>query len=98
MAKDYGMTPTDAMNRPAWQFWMDARIREAGVTWENEQQRAAQGAADGAGAATDGDKERLVDDQEARADQRESQDGQPDAADQRAWLDDGDGSGPGGDG
>lgn len=79
------MTPTDVMDRPAWRFWMDSKIRAAGVAWENEQKRAAADDGD-AGAATNGEKSELVRDQEARADRREQQDGQPDLSDQLAGL------------
>lgn len=76
------MTPTDAMDRPAWKFWMDARIRAAGVAWENAQEKAAMDGSGSAGTANEAEKTELVEDQEARADRREAQDGQPDLTDQ----------------
>lgn len=80
------MTPTDVMDRPAWKFWMDARIRAAGKAWENEQQRATQSSTD-AGVATDGEKEDLVRANENRADQREQADSMtPDMAEQMDAL------------
>lgn len=89
MGKEYGMTPTETMDRPAWQFWMDARIRAAGVAWENERRQEARSDTD-AGTATDGQKEDLVDAQEDRAEQREQADGQPGLADQLDALGGGD--------
>jgi len=86
MGKEYGMAPTDAMDRPASRFWMDAKIRAAGVAWENEQQQKANDASTSAGAATSREKADLVDDQEDRADRREAQDGQPSLADQADAL------------
>jgi len=86
IGKTYGMTPTDAMDRSASDFWMDAAIRAAGVAWENEQQQKAMDGSNSAGAATEQDKETLVADQEARADRREQRDGQPDLSDQAAAL------------
>lgn len=80
------MTPTDAMDRPAWKFWMDAKIRAAGVAWENEVKEKSQQQGK-AGAANEQQKEELVRDQEARADRRERQDGQPDLSDQLAAMD-----------
>jgi len=76
------MTPTDVMDRPAWKFWMDARVRAAGVAWENAQQKAAMDDSGTTGAATGQEKEDLVDSQEERADRREATDGQPDLTDQ----------------
>lgn len=76
------MTPTEAMNRPAWAFWMDARIRAAGVAWENDVKEKAKNDSGSAGAATGQEKEDLVDSQEERADRREAMDGQPDLTDQ----------------
>jgi hypothetical protein len=90
------MMPTDALNRPAWQFWMDARIRAAGAAWETEQQKAARNGRSTqqrAGAATDAEKKTLVDDQERRAERREQQDGQPGLDDQLSAVR----SGPAGD-
>lgn len=84
MGKEYGMTPTETMNRPAWQFWMDARIRAAGVAWENERQEEAMGQQSSAGVANEREKQDMVDEQEARAERREEQDGQPDLQDQMA--------------
>lgn len=81
------MAPTDAMNRPAWQFWMDARIRAAGAAWENEQQQAAQSGGS-TGAATDAERQNLVDDQEQRAARREQRNGQPGLEDQLAAFED----------
>lgn len=83
------MTPTDVLNQPASDFWLDARIRAAGVRWENEQQQAAQQNQGSAGAATGAEKEELVQDQEARAERREQRDGNaPDLSDQLANLPD----------
>jgi len=61
------MAPTDVMNRPAWQFWMDARIRAAGTAWENTQREHATRGRRRPGTATDAEKQDLVDDQEARS-------------------------------
>ena len=99
MGQDYGMLPTDIMRRPAWDFWMNAQIRAAGKTWEADQRRNAQQSGS-AGAATDGERQDLAEQQDARADQREQQDGQPSLNDQLAALQDaadagGDGSHPG---
>jgi hypothetical protein len=98
MGQDYGMLPTDIMRRPAWDFWMNARVRAAGKTWEAYQRRNAQQSGS-AGAATDGERQDLAEQQDARADQREQQDGQPSLNDQLAALQEanngGDGSQPG---
>jgi hypothetical protein len=84
LGKEYGMMPTETMNRPAWDFWMNARIRAAGVAWENEQKKKAQNSGN-AGSATDAQKGQLVDSNEDRADRRERQDGsQPSISDQMA--------------
>lgn len=91
------MTPTDALNRPAWQFWMDARIRAAGAAWETEQQKAIRNGRSQqqrAGTATPHEKKTLVNDQERRADRREQRDGQPGLDDQLSAF----GSGTAGDG
>jgi hypothetical protein len=74
------------MNTPAWEFWMNARIRAAGTKFENEQRQRQRQTQTSAGAASPGEKEDLVDAQEARADQRERQDGQPSLADQADAL------------
>lgn len=83
------MTPTQAMDRPARDFWMDARIRAAGVWWERQQRERAQESHTSAGAADPAEKEDLVDAQESRADQRESMDGQPTLEDQLDAIDTG---------
>lgn len=93
MGQEYGMLPTDVMDRPARDFWTNSRIRRAGRAWEQRQRERAQQSG-GAGAATKGQQEDLVDDQEARADQREQQDGQPDLDDQLDALGGGDPSRP----
>lgn len=87
------MLPTDVMDRPAWEFWMLADIQAAGSRWEAEQRKKRQQASD-TGAATQGEKEDLANDQEARADRREQQDGQPSIGDQIDALNGGDGSPP----
>jgi hypothetical protein len=82
------MTPTDAMNRPAWQFWMDARIRAAGVAWENEAKKKG-GSQTDAGVASEAEKEDLVRANEDRAEQREQMDGSaPSMAEQMDALQD----------
>lgn len=81
--------PTDVMNRPAWEFWMNARIRAAGVAWENETEAQAQRQSS-TGAASETEKRDMVRDQEARADRREAADGSaPSMGDQMAALEGG---------
>lgn len=78
--------PTDVLDRPAWRFWMDAKIRAAGVAWEND---AAQEVQNGSstGAATQSQKSQMVRDNEARADRKDRQDGSaPPLEDQMAAL------------
>lgn len=82
------MTPTNALNRPAWQFWMDAHVRAAGVAWENEQRDQARQQQGSAGTGDAQAKQDLVDEQEARADRREQQDGNPGLNDQMDALQD----------
>jgi hypothetical protein len=81
------MAPTDVMNRPAWQFWMDARIRAAGTAWENTQREHATHGRRRPGTATDAEKQDLVDDQEQRAARREQHDDLPGLDDQLAAVD-----------
>jgi len=82
MGKTYGKTPTEVMNTPAWKFWMNAEIRAAGTVFEQEQRDRQRQNQTRAGAASPGEKEDLVDAQEARADQRERQNGQPSLGEQ----------------
>lgn len=85
MSKEYGTLPTEVLDRPAWDFWMNAKIRIAGNQFEQDMRDQAQQSGD-AGVATNQERESLVADQEARADRREAADGQPDPSAQLAAL------------
>lgn len=83
MGETYGITPTEALDRPAWRFWMDARIRAAGVAWENEVQKQHQRGQTQAGVASPAEKDELVQANEDRADRREQMDGSAPSMDQQ---------------
>ena len=83
------MTPTEVMDRPAKDFWMDARVRAAGVAWENEVEQQTSRGRTSAGVASPSEKEELVRANEDRADQRDQMDGSaPSMADQMDALGD----------
>ena len=94
----YGVLPTDVLRQPPRDFWTNARIMNRGIAWENDQKRKQNRNQTSAGVASAGEKEQLVEDQEARADRREQlQDqGGPSLDDKLDALNDMNGSDPSG--
>jgi hypothetical protein len=89
MAETYGYLPTEVLDQPASDFWLNASIRHATEQFKNDMEQQARQGQTQAGVASPAEKNELVQDNDARAEQREDLDGgQPALADQLDALQD----------
>lgn len=96
MGETYGMLPTEVLDQPASDFWLNANIRAATERFKQDAKKQADSAQTQAGVASPAEKNELVEENEARADRREDiedQGGQVPLADQMAALQDTEGRG-----
>lgn len=72
IAEKTGTLPTEVLDRPISDFWLDYEVLGAWGTFQEERREGRQSAQGGPGAATPRERERLVEENEQRAEQREA--------------------------